>query len=910
MHAGGVPSFKVVPTPFQLCGGTPREINTTLFSPVFYTCTNGQSGNTIYATTPGTYTVTATDSIKCKNTASFTVTNYTSCGGYLEVKSDSAINYFGDTLHVKVKIKNGVNIFSTFGYLKFDSTYLTLFDAKVGDYLGTSIINQPPVIVDDRINFGMTKTTGQPGSNGNGTVYDFRFVLKKLPSTVAFNQWFPNTYSLPFTLSNLSVYNTLGVQPPSFNAISMFSDTTKCKYYVPVWPGDLNNDKKDNVVDLLPIGYFYGSTGPIRPEGNLQWNAQPAILWGYEIATKGSSAYKTFADGNADGIIDLADQAAIGFNLTKIHAKITTQTASKVFAAKAFPTNLPAVNVNMPDTLIQSTALPFTEQVSITIGSTAYPLNNLYGVAFEIYFDPAYVNTSNIAINYAGSIFGTLNVNYTKIEDYSEINTGKLSIALTRFNTTALTANGGQVLTISFPLIATAPSGWFKVTAIPIGCNDKFGNDLTITGSEDSLRINGAAINLSITGRMKTPLSKSIKNVLCNLKGISTMLSDAAGVYQFTSGIAANSNVVIKPTKNNDINKANGINTTDALFVQRHILGSPKLNSAYKIIAADVNGDKNINATDVLRIKRLILGTDTTFTKGSGATKVDRLWEFVDSAYTFPDTTNPFPFKDSISFNNLTSNKINQIFIGVKLGDVNYDWNAAIAKGVEVNPVEFVYALRNEELGIGNSVVRIPITVKNFKDIVAMQYTLHYNNVNYEFVSIENNKLGIDFNEKQANRNGNISFLWTDKNAVERSLEDGTELFVLVLKLKGIGNLELEISDAITEIAAWDKDFNQHNIILTKQQKLQTPNIEQWTVSPNPTTGEVKVNIVCKTNKLVRLELSNVEGKQVFEQPIYIVEGSNFFSTNLKKKANLSSGFYYLKIAGLEGENVKKILVK
>jgi sugar lactone lactonase YvrE len=921
LHAGGVPSFKVVPTPFQLCGGTPREINTTLFSPVFYTCTNGQSGNTIYAITPGTYTVTATDSIKCKNTASFTVTNYTSCDGYLEVKSDSAINYFGDTLHVKVKIKNGVNIFSTFGYLKFDSTYLTLFDAKVGDYLGTSIINQPPVIVDDRINFGMTKTTGQPGSNGDGTVYDFRFVLKKLPSTVAFNQWFPNTYSLPFTLSNLSVYNTLGVQPPSFNAISMFSDTTKCKYYVPVWPGDLNNDKKDNVVDLLPIGYFYGSTGPIRPEGNLQWNAQPAILWGYEIATKGSSAYKTFADGNADGIIDLADQAAIGFNLTKVHAKGAAKTSVKVIAAKAFPTNLPAVNVNMPDTLIQSTALPFTEQVNLTIGSSAYPLNNLYGVAFEIYFDPAYVNTSNIAINYAGSIFGTLNVNYTKIEDYSEINTGKLSIALTRFNTTALTANGGQVLTISFPLIATAPSGWFKVTALPIGCNDKFGNDLTITGSEDSLRINGAVANLSIAGRLKTPLAKSIKNVICNLKGISTMLSDAAGVYQFTSGIAANSNVVIKPTKNNDITKANGINTTDALFVQRHILGSPKLNSAYKIIAADVNGDKIVNATDVLRIKRLILGTDTTFTKGSGATKVDRLWEFVDSAYIFPDTTNPFPFKDSISFTNLTSNKINQTFIGVKLGDVNYDWNPAVAKGSIIDNVELIIdnaAIKvDKQLSTVN--YQLPIKVKNFKDIAAMQYTLHFNNKDYEFVGIENNKLDIDFNSKQANQNGNISFLWTDKNAVERSLEDGTEIFVLVLKGKRLmasgewetRNLQLIIDNSITEIGAWDKELNQHNIILTQKSELETQNLNDvWSVSPNPTNGEIKVSIVSKTNKTLSFEFTDAQGKAIFKQVVELQKGNNNFTMNLKKNGNLTTGVYFLKAVGIEGENVKKILVK
>ncbi len=915
LHAGGVPSFKVVPTPFQLCGGAAREINTTLYSPVFYTCTNGQSGNTIYATTPGTYTVTAIDSIKCKNTATFTVTNYTSCDGYLEVKSDSAINYFGDTLHVKVKIKNGINIFSTFGYLKFDSTYLTLFDATVGNYLGTSIINQPPVIVDDRINFGMTKTTGQPGSNGDGTVYDFRFVLKKLPSTVAFNQWFPNTYSLPFTLSNLSIYNTLGVQPPSFNAISMFSDTTKCRYYVPVWPGDLNNDKKDNVVDLLPIGYFYGATGPIRPEGSLQWTAQPAILWGYEIATKGSSAYKTFADGNADGIIDLADQAAIGFNLTKVHAKGIAKAALKLITSKAFQPNLPAVNVNMPDTLIQSTALPFTEQVSITIGSAAYPLNNLYGVAFEIYFDPAFVNTNNIAINYAGSIFGTLNVNYTKIEDYTEITTGKLSIALTRFNTTALTANGGQVLTISFPLITTAPNGWFKVTAIPIGCNDKFGNDLTITGSEDSLRINGVGANLSIAGRIKTSLSKSIKTVTCNLKGISTMLSDANGAYQFTSGITANSNIVLKPTKNNDITKANGLNATDVLFVQRHILNTAKLNNAYKLIAADVNGDKVVNATDLLRIKRLILGTDTTFTKGSGVNKIDRLWEFVDSAYQFPDTTNPFPFKDSISFTNLTSNKINQTFIGVKLGDVNDSWNAAVARGVVTKPVEFVYTLRNEELGIGNSAVRIPITVNNFKGLVAMQYTLHLDNSKYEFVGIENNKLNIDFNEKQSNQNGNISFIWTDKNAIERTLEDGTELFTLVLRLtvdrRPSTDLQLTITNDIADIAAWDKDFNQHNIILTQKSKVETQNLNDvWSVSPNPTSGLIKVSIVSKVNKTVSFELTDAQGKTILKQTTELQKGNNSFTINLKQNGNITIGVYFLKAVGLEGENVKRIMVK
>ena len=77
-------------------------------------------------------------------------------------------------------------------------------------------------------------------------------------------------------------------------------------------------------------------------------------------------------------------------------------------------------------------------------------------------------------------------------------------------------------------------------------------------------------------------------------------------------------------------------------------------------------------------MKRLILGLDTTFTNLN--TKEQRLWAFVDSSYKFPDTTNPCPFKDSISYTGLNANQTNQTFIGMKLGDVNWDWNPAIAR--------------------------------------------------------------------------------------------------------------------------------------------------------------------------------------------------------------------------------------
>jgi hypothetical protein len=533
------------------------------------------------------------------------------------------------------------------------------------------------------------------------------------------------------------------------------------------------------------------------------------------------------------------------------------------------------------------------------------------------YFNSTIVNDTLKTVDGCDSIFKLININITNPSTPTNTITSNFNNICFGTKTTFTATSANQGTSPSFKwykngMIVSTNSNLYQDSLLKnqdsIWCI-LTSSDTCVTANNIKSNVIKMSVSLAITGSIKTPIGNFVSNVVLNRNGTKNDAQIVSKKYN-SSCIDYSDNINLRPNKNNDITKANGINSTDVLFVQRHILNTTKLTSAYKLIAADVNGDKVVNTTDVLRIKRLILGTDTTFTKGSGVNKVNRLWEFVDSAYQFPDTTNPFPFKDSISFTNLTSNKINQTFIGVKLGDVNYDWNPAVAKGVEAKPVEFVYTVRNEELGIGNSVLRIPITANNFKELVAMQYTLHFNNKDYEFVGIENNKLDIDFNSKQATSNGNISFLWTDKNAVERSLEDGTEIFVLVLKQKGTGNLELGISDAITDIAAWDKDYNQHNIILSKREKLQTPNIEQWSVSPNPTNGEIKVSLVSKVNKTIVFELSDAQGKAIVKQVVELQKGNNNFTMNLKKNGNITTGIYFLKAVGMECENVLRVYLK
>jgi len=69
-------------------------------------------------------------------------------------------------------------------------------------------------------------------------------------------------------------------------------------------------------------------------------------------------------------------------------------------------------------------------------------------------------------------------------------------------------------------------------------------------------------------------------------------------------------------------------------------------------------------------MRSVILGNTQSFPNG-------RLWEFVKSDYVF-DNQNIFSFEKSRTYSNLLQNQANQDFIGIKLGDVNENWDNTI----------------------------------------------------------------------------------------------------------------------------------------------------------------------------------------------------------------------------------------
>ena len=413
-------------------------------------------------------------------------------------------------------------------------------------------------------------------------------------------------------------------------------------------------------------------------------------------------------------------------------------------------------------------------------------------------------------------------------------------------------------------------------------------------------------INPSVYGNIITPSLKAIPNTVVTLRGGGNkLLTSGNGNYSFTC-LSAGTNDTIKLTKNNEITKSNGVTTLDIALLQSHILSKTQLNSPYKIIAGDVNGDGKLTALDIVLMKRLILGIDSTFS--NTATGEKRLWTFVDSSYKFNDLLKPFPYKDSISYNGLKVSNTNQTFIGCKLGDINWDWNPAIAKLFNSSAKAVVLSYDVLKSNTDN-IIRIPVKISNFKDITGMQFTLNFDSDVLKWSGLNNNLLNVDLGTNHAEE-GKITFLWNDPNNNFKTLNDGTvimELLFVPNSSLSIVNCPLSLDGSITAVEAVGKDFQTLGMVLNYA-KINTDLTEQWVVSPNPVTNHLlKVQMNLKQQKTIVFKLTDNNGKIILEQKKDCTSGNS--TIILAENKVLASGVYYLVANGIEGNMVKKIII-
>lgn len=176
-----------------------------------------------------------------------------------------------------------------------------------------------------------------------------------------------------------------------------------------VWPGDANHDLVVNNNDLLSLGLYYGQTGIPRDSISNLWQGDSAANWG---VSQINLADLKHADCNGDGIIDSNDTLAIDLNFNLIHAT----TVFNVFDNE---------RITAPDIYFVTTDSSYNAgdwvDAEIWLGNSTTPVNNLYGIAFNIGYNSSFVQPGTESITYPVSWLGTPGTDAIKTSKIDEV---------------------------------------------------------------------------------------------------------------------------------------------------------------------------------------------------------------------------------------------------------------------------------------------------------------------------------------------------------------------------------------------------------------------------------------------------------------------------------------------------------
>jgi hypothetical protein len=251
-----------------------------------------------------------------------------------------------------------------------------------------------------------------------------------------------------------------------------------------VWPGDANHDSIDDNNDLLPIGIFYGQTGPARLVQDDVWTPHFATPWGI-LEVNGQDI--KHADCNGDGVIDSNDSMSVYVNFAMTHA---------ISAPSISNEN----RTSTPDLYFVTSSSSYNAgdwvDAELWAGTSSMPVPSLYGIAFNINFDASLVQSGTESITYPSCWLdspGTNQLSLSKTDELAATSYG----AVTRINHT--NANGyGKIADFRFQVKSSlTTSATFNYSISHYSANDSSGAPELFNMTSSSLLFvqTGAGIN-------------------------------------------------------------------------------------------------------------------------------------------------------------------------------------------------------------------------------------------------------------------------------------------------------------------------------------------------------------------------------------------------------------------------------
>ncbi len=218
------------------------------------------------------------------------------------------------------------------------------------------------------------------------------------------------------------------------------ADTTKiiidkaCDY---VWPGDANGDGTTNNSDILELGLRFGKSGSARVSISNQWTPHESLHWGQDTVSTGLNV--THADCDGDGIVGWTDTLGVYQNYGLTHPL-------KPLLVTNYLKDTADLYFNSSSTIIGNNDYAF---IDVYIGHTDKPIQDLYGIAFNLKFSGTAVVPGTLYFKINDTTWvGTIASNAIRLNKVNELNK-EINGVITRVNHSMV--NGyGKIGTISF----------------------------------------------------------------------------------------------------------------------------------------------------------------------------------------------------------------------------------------------------------------------------------------------------------------------------------------------------------------------------------------------------------------------------------------------------------------------------
>jgi flagellar hook protein FlgE len=427
-----------------------------------------------------------------------------------------------------------------------------------------------------------------------------------------------------------------------------------------------------------------------------------------------------------------------------------------------------------------------------------------------------------------------------------------------------------------------------------LNCNDLGGIPIRVYFTSGSGKVNYCSVLVevadnnkiceslaSIAGEVKTESKAPVEGAEMNLSGEMKMMkpTSSTGKYEL-SNLTAKKDYTVTPSLNKDY--LNGVSTFDLVAMQRHILDSRKLDSPYKLIAADINNSKTITVLDMIQLRRLILGINTKFENNSS-------WRFIPADYVFPNPANPWQesFPEVKNFNNLIGKANIASFVGIKMGDLNGSVVPNTVGGQIRNFVDKVTLNLSEMKLEAGETKKVSFSLENMKDIEGIQFTMEFDKSSLELIDVVN-EIAQDEHVAIFGDENLMTVSWNG------SVREGA-LFHLVLRAKKPAYLSeaIQLNDRITKKEAYING-KLHDVVPGFKVNQDGQVYALYQNVPNPFTDETIIGFQLPVSERGTLEIQDASGRVV---KVFESEFRKGYNQQKVKLADLKGpGVYFYKL--------------